>query len=189
MIANLSARERFVVAGAALIAVLVAGWIFVIEPIRARNETTAELVPVREEVLARRRALVARKPTITAEIQGIDQRIAQISARFLTAATPAVAASELQNIAKEMTTAAKTETRTERILPPIERGELLEIPIEIAISGEIRQIVDMLDRLEHAPKLLRVNEVKVRVMNVAQPRELLATMTLSGFIRPARTKT
>jgi Tfp pilus assembly protein PilO len=184
MIANLSARERFVVAGAALIAVLVAGWIFVIEPIRARNETTAELVPVREEVLARRRALVARKPTITAEIQGIDQRIAQISARFLTAAT-----SELQNIAKEMTTAAKTETRTERILPPIERGELLEIPIEIAISGEIRQIVDMLDRLEHAPKLLRVNEVKVRVMNVAQPRELLATMTLSGFIRPARTKT
>ena len=188
MIANLSPRERFIVAGAVVIALLLSGWIFVIEPIRARNGTTAELVPVREEVLARRRALVARKPTITAEIQSIDQRIAQVSSRFLTAATPAVAASELQNIAKEMTTAAKTETRTERILPPVERGELLEIPIEIAISGEIRQIVDMLERLERAPKLLRVNELKVRVMNVALPKELLATMTLSGFIRPARTK-
>ena len=31
-------------------------------------------------------------------------------------------------------------------------------------------------------------ELKVRVMNVAQPKELLATMTLSGFIRPAKTK-
>jgi Tfp pilus assembly protein PilO len=188
MITSLSGRERMIVGGAVLIALVIGGWLFVIEPIRARNATTAELVPVREEVLARRRALVARKAGITADLQAVDQRIAQLSARFLTAATPAVAASELQNIAKEMTTAAKTETRTERILPPVERGELLEIPIEIAISGDIRQIVDLLDRLERAPKLLRVNELKVRVMNVAQPKELLATMTISGFIRPGKTK-
>ena len=188
MMANRSPRERFIIASAVVIALLIGGFIFVVEPIRARNATTAELVPVREEVLARRRALVARKPAVAADIQAIDQRIDQLSSRFLTAATPAVAASELQNIAKEMTTAAKTETRTERIMPPVERGELLEIPIEISISGEVRQIVEMLDRLERAPKLLRVNELKVRVMNVAQPKELLATMTLSGFIRPTRTK-
>ena len=188
MIMNLSTRERAIVAGAVVIAAAIGGWIFVVEPIHERNATTAELVPVREEILARRRAMLARRPRIETEIQAIDQRVTQLSSRFLTAGTPAVAASELQNIAKEMATAAKTETRTERILPPVERGELLEIPIEIAISGEIRQIVDLLDRVEHAPKLLRVNELKVRVMNVAQPKELLATMTLSGFIRPGKTK-
>jgi Tfp pilus assembly protein PilO len=188
MIASISTRERALVAVGILVALLLGGWIFVVEPIRAANASSAELVPVREEVLARRRALVARKPGIAADIEAVDRRIEELSARFLTAATPAVAASELQNIAKEMTTAAKTETRTERILPPVERGALLEIPIEIAISGDIRQIVDLLDRLERAPKLLRVNELKIRVMNVAQPKELLATMTLSGFIRPARTK-
>jgi Tfp pilus assembly protein PilO len=186
MIANLSARERLIVAGAILVALLVGGWIFVVEPIRDRNAMVAELVPVREELLARRGALVARKAAIEAEIQAVDARVEQLASSFLTAATPAVAASELQNIAKEMATTAKTEPRTERILPPIERGELLEIPIEIAISGDIRQIVDLLDRVERAPKLLRVNDLKVRVMNVAQPKELLATMTLSGFIRPAK---
>jgi len=188
MITSLSRRERTIVAGAIAIAVLVGGWIFVIEPIRARNASTAELLPSRADLLARRRELVARKGTITADLQAMDQRIEKLSTRFLTAATPAVAASELQNIAKEMTTAAKTETRTERILPPVERGELLEIPIEIAISGEIAQIVNLLDRIERAPKLLHVNELKVRVMNVSQPKELLATMTLSGFIRPSKAK-
>ena len=84
--------------------------------------------------------------------------------------------------------AAKTETRSERILPTVERGELVEIPIEIAVSGEVRQLVDLLTRIESAPKLIRVQDLKIRVMNITQPKELLATMTLSGFIRPAKTK-
>ena len=114
--------------------------------------------------------------------------IEKLSGRFLTAATPAVAASELQNIAKEMATAARTETRSERILPPVERGELLEIPIEIAVSGDVRQLVDLLARIDSAPKLLRVQDLKVRVMNVSQPKDLLTTLVLSGFIMPAKPK-
>jgi hypothetical protein len=188
VIGNLSRRERSLIGGAVLLAVVIGGWLFVVEPIRERNAITAELVPVREEVLERRRELVGRKGAITEDLQVANDRIEKLSARFLTAATPAVAASELQNIAKEMATAARTETRSERILPPVERGELLEIPIEIAVSGEVRQLVDLLARLESAPKLLRVQDLKIRVMNVSQPKDLLATMVLSGFIMPAKPK-
>ena len=188
MIGNLSRRERMIVGGALVVLVIVGVWLLIVEPIRERNAITAELVPVREEVLSRRRDLVARKGALTAELQAIDQRIEKLSARFLTAATPAVAASELQNITKGMATAAKTETRSERILTPVERGELLEIPVEIAVSGEIRQLVDLLNRLETSPKLLRVQDLKIRVMNITQPKDLLATMTISGFIRPAKAK-
>ena len=188
MIGNLSRRERRIILGAVAVAVIVGGWLLVVEPIREQNALTAELVPVREEMLTRRRELVARKGGVAAELQAADQRIEKLSARFLTAAAPAVAASELQNIAKAMAAAAKMETRSERILPTIERGELLEIPIEIAVSGEIRQLVDLLNRLETAPKIIRVQELKIRVMNITQPKDLLATMTLSGFTRPGKAK-
>ena len=79
--------------------------------------------------------------------------------------------------------------RSERILPPVERGELLEIPVEIAVSGEIRQLVDLLSRLEGSQKLLTVQDLRVRVVNVSQPKELLATLTVSGFILPGKSKT
>jgi Tfp pilus assembly protein PilO len=188
MIANLSRRERRLIVGGAVLAVLIGGWFFIVDPIRERNAITAELVPVREEMLMRRQELVARKNDVTAELRAVDEQIEKLSGRLLTSAAPAVAASELQNIAKEMATAAKTETRSERILPTVERGELLEIPVEIAVSGEIRQLVDLLARIENSPKLIRVQDLKVRVMNVSQPKDLLATMTLSAFIRPAKTK-
>jgi hypothetical protein len=52
------------------------------------------------------------------------------------------------------------------------------------VSGEIRQLVELLSRLESAPKLLTIQDLKIRVVNVAQPKDLLATITVAGYILP-----
>ena len=184
MMANLSRRERTVIAAGLLVGILLGGWSFVVEPILESNRRAGELVPAREQMLEKRRDLIARRGVIEAELRSLTERLNAVSARFLTSATPAVAASELQKLVKEMAAQANTEVRSERILPPAERGELLEIPVEIAVSGEVRQLVDLLARLDGAPKLLTVQDFRLRVVNVSQPKELLATLTLSGYILP-----
>jgi len=184
-----SRRERaiLVVGGAA--AILVLGWIFVVEPLTERLRATSDLVPTRSGALARRLDLLARKEAIVKELERTSGDIERASARFLAEAAPAVAASELQKLTKDMAAQAGTEIRSERILPPVERGEILEIPVEITVSGEIRQLVDLLARLDGAPKMLTVQDLRVRVVNVSQPKELLATLTVSGFILPGKSKT
>jgi Tfp pilus assembly protein PilO len=189
MMTNLSRRERTTIAAGLAVAIVVGGWSFVVEPILESNRRAAELVPAREQVLQKRHDLIARKGAIEAELKSSTERLDAVSTRFLTSATPAVAASELQKLVKEMAAQASTEIRSERILPPAERGELLEIPVEIAVSGEVRQLVDLLARLDSAPKLLTVQDVRVRVVNVSQPKDLLATLTLSGYILPGKSRT
>ena len=181
---RLSPRERAIVLGGAAMAVLVLGWLFVLNPLLSSNTATADLVPERERLLVRRMDLLARRSQIAAELEAANAGIDKLNARLLTAAAPAVAASELQKLVKDMAAEAKTDIRSERILPPEERGELLEIPVEIAVSAEIRQLVDLLARVEGAQKLLTVKDLRVRVVNVSQPKELLATLTVSGFILP-----
>jgi Tfp pilus assembly protein PilO len=188
MIANLSRRERLVVGLGLIAVVLIGGWLVIVQPLRERNRQAEELVPVREQLLARRQELINRRAAISADLAAMNTRLKALDARFLPAGTPAVAASELQKLVKELAAQASTEVRSERILPPVERGELLEIPIEITVSGEIRQLVDLLARLDGAPKLLAIQDVRVRVVNISQPRDLLATLTLSGFILPGRTR-
>lgn len=185
MIANLSRRERLLVGLAVIAAVVLGGWLYVLEPILERNRSAGDLVPAREQVLQQRRDLIARHTAITAELDATAKRFDKLSEGFLTAGTPAVAASELQKIVKDMAAQARTEVRSERILPPADRGELLEIPVEIAVSCEIRQLVDLLARLDSAPKLLPVQELKIRVVNMTQPKDLLVTLTVSGFVLPA----
>jgi type II secretory pathway component PulM len=186
---NLSPRERGIVLVGIAGVVLVLGWLFVVDPLMERMRTTSELVPSRAQVLARRLDLLGRKEAIAKELESTNAEIERASARFLTEAAPAVAASELQKLTKDMAAQASTEIRSERILPPVERGEILEIPVEITVSGEIRQLVDLLAKLEGAPKMLTVQDLRVRVVNVSQPKELLATLTVSGFILPGKSKT
>ncbi len=188
MIGNLSRRERIIVVAGLVTALLIGGWVIVIEPILAANRTAAEMVPAREQVLLKRRELIARRASIGAELAAVNARVDALSARLLTSTTPAVAASELQKIVKEVAAQAKMEVRSERILPTAERGELIEVPVEIAVSGEIRELVDLLARLEAASKLLVLQDLRIRVVNVSQPRDLLATLTLSGFILPGKAK-
>ena len=188
MIGNVSRRERVLITVGVVVALLVVGWEFVLQPVRERYRSAAELTPVREQMLVRRLELVARKAAIARDLEATNARLQAVAGRFLPAATPAVAASELQKVVKELATQASTEIRSERILPPVERGELVEIPIEIAVSGEIRQLVDLLSRLEQTPKLLTVQDLKIRVVNVSQPKDLLATIILSGFILPGKPK-
>jgi hypothetical protein len=72
--------------------------------------------------------------------------------------------------------------RSERVLPTIERGELLEIPVEITVSSGIRELSSLLHQLQSAENLLTLSDVKVRVVSVGQPKELLTTLTISGYI-------
>jgi Tfp pilus assembly protein PilO len=188
MIGNMSHRERALIGLAVVAGLLVLGWEFVVQPIRDRYTTASDLVPAREQVLARRMELVGRKAIIARDLETIDAQLQALSNRFLPASTPAVAASELQKLVKEIAAKASTEIRSERILPPVERGELVEIPLEVAVSAEVRQLVDILAQLEQTPKILTVQDLKIRVINVAQPKELLATITLSGFILPGKPK-
>ena len=181
---KVSPRERAIIVGGAAVVALILGWFFVISPLLAKSTATADLVPERERLLVRRMDLLARRNQIAADLEDANARVERLNGRLLTAAAPAVAASELQKLVKDMAAEARTDIRSERILPPEERGELLEIPVEIAVSAEIRQLVDLLARVESAQKLLTVKDLRVRVVNVSQPKELLATLTVSGFILP-----
>ncbi len=61
--------------------------------------------------------------------------------------------------------------------------------IAIQKSLRISDNVGLKARLDAAPKLLVVQELRIRVVNMIQPRELLATIMLAGFNLPARPRT
>ncbi len=178
----LSKRERTFVRLALGIAIVVAAYVFLVEPTLARIRDQATLIPAREELLQKRRDLVAQHGAYAARLEEVSKTAEETSARFLPGATPPLAASELQKLVKEVAEQAAVELRSERILPPVERGGLLEVPIEITVAGGIREIVTLFYNLEQATKVLTLQEVKVRVVSLGQPKELLTTLTVSGYI-------
>ncbi len=121
MIGNVSGRERILIGIGVLAALVVVGWTFLVQPIRERYQSAAELTPVREQVLTRRVELLLRKGVIARELDTTNAQLQAAGNRLLSTATPAVAASELQKLTKEMAVQASTEIRSERRDPSTRR--------------------------------------------------------------------
>ena len=178
-------RERSLIGLAIVVGVGLLGYIYLIEPLQQWKRAGADLIPNREALLERRRLLVAQRPTLATQIAEADKRIEAVAPRWLKGPTPPLAASELQTLVKSLSEQAGAEVRSERILPLVERGGLQEVPIEITVASGLREMVRLLYDLEHTTKILTVQDVKVRVVAVGQPRDLLTTFNVSGYLLPS----
>jgi hypothetical protein len=179
----LSRRERMLIGIGAAALLILGGYFYVIEPILARQRLVAELIPIREATLERRRLMVAQRDQLTADRDAWVQKVEAASAGFLAGPTAPLAASELQKVVKELAVSAEVDVRSERVLTPVDLTGVLEVPIELTVACTVRQAVALLGRLEQTPRLLRVKDMKVRVAAPGQPRELLTTLVVAGYLR------
>jgi type II secretory pathway component PulM len=181
---TLGARERRVIGVGLGLVLTAAGYFYVVEPALTRQREAAEMIPMREATLEARRVLIARRDRLTAELDALGVEIDTASGGLLPGPTAPLAASALQKIMKDLATGASVEVRSERVLAAQDLSGVLEIPIELTVAGTIRQVVTLLARLERAPGTITVKDVKIRVAAPGQPRELLATLTVAGYLRP-----
>jgi Tfp pilus assembly protein PilO len=181
---TLKRRERVVV-GIALVGLLaVALYLYVVEPLVNRSHDLAELTPAREATLEARRRLIAQRPRLTEELVETAKTFEQQSARLLPGPTAPLAASDLQKVVKDAAEAAKVDVRSERVLPPTDLEGLVEVPIELTVAGGIRDTVALLYQLERTSRLLTVKDVKMRVVAIGQPHDLVMTLTVAGYLLP-----
>jgi type II secretory pathway component PulM len=181
---TLGARERMVIGVGLGLVLVAAGYFYVVEPALTRQREAAEMIPAREATLEARRVLIARRDRLAAELDTLGVEVDTASIGLLPGPTAPLAASALQKIMKDMATGASVEVRSERVLAAQDLSGVLEIPLELTVAGTIRQVVTLLARLERAPSAITVKDVKIRVAAPGQPRELLATLTVAGYLRP-----
>lgn len=179
----LSRRERVVIGWGVAGLLAVGGYLYVIEPMLARQREVAELIPIREATLERRRLMIAQREPLAAQLEALGQKVENAASGFLSGPTAPLAASELQKLVKELAAAAEVDVRSERVMAPVDLAGVLEIPIELTVACSTRQAVALLSRLEQTPRLLRVKDLKIRVAAPGQPRELLTTLIVSGYLR------
>jgi Tfp pilus assembly protein PilO len=180
----LRARERTIILIGFVALVATSGYVLVVEPALARQREREALIPAREATLESKRRLVAKREHLILEREALGKQIDQASTGLLPGPTPPLAASALQRLMKDLASGSGVELRSERVLAAQDLSGVFEIPIELTVAGSIRQIVTLLSRLERAPGALTVKDLKIRVAAPGQPRELLATLVVAGYLRP-----
>jgi hypothetical protein len=88
-------------------------------------------------------------------------------------------------VVKEVPAGANVDVRSERVLPSTNLAGLQEVPVELTVASSIRDTVALLYQRGRTSRLLTAKDVKLCVIVVGQPRELLTTLTVAGYLLPA----
>ena len=139
--------------------------------------------------LAKYHQKVLEKKVVERELLSLQNAFRQAEAALLTGKTPSLAAAEIQEIVTNISNAAGVQIMTVRILQPDRSAKemCLAIPVEVTIMSTMRELTQLLYKLESSPKLLRVVKLGIRSRALRRssegPVNIVTTLTVEGFVK------
>ena len=147
------------------------------------RKSVTEISDAKRFVLEKQLQKLSEKDEIIARAKVVRQEIEKQEKAILRGSKPPVAAAVLQRFLKEKASSLNIEVKQERTLNPVEAGVYLGIPVEIGFSASTEKLKEILYKFRTAPFLLTGSELKVRVTNLSDPKDVYATVVVTGFIK------
>jgi len=192
---RLSKREKGLVVLTLLILLSVIARYFLVSPFLERREWVKGQLEIQPQLLEKNLRYVGQKAAMAANLEKARGEIKALEPSLLSADTPSVSASDLQQTIQAIATKEGTQVISTRVLNPEAMGAFTKIPVQIEVSGQIDQVANLIKGIESAEKLLVLQELNIRSLftpvvagrapGTPQPpqQNLRASLTISGFAR------
>ena len=187
-------RRKFIVAGLAVMAL--AAMIYLFNSINRSTHRFHEALNLKQDKLDKYRQKVLEKKVMERELLSLQTTFKQAEAALLTGKTVSLAAAEIQQIVTNITNAAGAQIMTVRILQPDRSAKemYLAIPVEVTINSTMRQLTQLLYKLDSSTKLLSIAKLGIksragrsRLVRGARTANLITTLTVEGFVKKMET--
>ena len=152
-----------------------------------------ELVSPAQEIELKERLLIKYRKTVAAS-RGLDKRLdslnkslKQLESGLLSGKTASLAAVEIQKTLREIAEKSSVHVKTVKVLKPEDLGqeEYLRILVNFYIMPTIKQLKQVLYRIETYPKYLTVKKMRVRFYGNPE-RRFRCNITVAGFMKKAK---
>jgi hypothetical protein len=194
---QLRKKRKIIVAGLALLALL--AMIFLFNSLSRSTYRFNENLYLKQDKLAKYRQKVLEKKAVKQELLSLQTIFKRAEAALLTGKTQSLAAAELQEIVSRITNAAGAQIMTVRVLQPDRSGKemYLAIPVEVTISSTMRQLTELLYKLDRSARLLRIAKLGIRsrpgrsrlvrrgksASQAISGNIITTTLTVEGFVK------
>lgn len=190
---RLSKRERRMALLACSIFFLVLGNYLVLEPYSARREWVKSQLEIQTNLLERQNRYLKRRTQIEGDLKRLKTKLETLKSSLLGGDTPPVSASALQETVRKIAAKEGVQIVSTRVLSPKPVGSFLTISVQLEVSGEVGQLVNLIKGIESNAKFLMVSEVNIRSLASRVNRRrrpvlrsrgsLRTTLVISGFAR------
>jgi Tfp pilus assembly protein PilO len=189
---QLTKKRKIIAAGLAVLAFL--AMIYLFHAAGRSTHMVNEALQQKQLKLSKYHQKLLEKKVVERQLLTLKNTMKQAEAGLLTGETPSLAAAEIQEIVTSSADAAGGQIKTVRILQPDRSGKemYLAIPVEVTLHSTMRELTQLLHKLDSSAKLLRIAKLEIRSRRVRRGRGssvnlLTTTMRVEGFVRKMET--
>ena len=177
-------KKYILIAGAVLLLFALAYRLF---PFFQGIQGSGAEIAVKERQLAKYRQAVKERNDIETRLVSMNRFLERSEAGLLTGKTAALAAVDIQNILNEIASGSEVEIKRVRVLKSKkpDEGHYIGIPVQFTVNSTVRQLKEILYRIEASPKLLTVEKLRASVVRGKSSRQIRSDITVSGFMKKA----
>ena len=166
---------------------------FAIFPVMDSLEDGSLAIPVREKTLRKYRALAAAAPARENDAKSLDARLAEAEKGLLASRTAPLAAAEVQQLVRELTTTAGLQPRSVDFLPARKLSpDYATTSVSLQFTAGMEQAMALLRGIQSHPKSLSIEQLRITSMTDLSKKQVIVSLVVAGaapaeIIAPAAT--
>jgi hypothetical protein len=176
-------RRYLLIAGAVLLLFGLAFWLF---PFFEGIQGGQTDIAAQKKRVAKYRQAVKGRGELEARLVSLNKSLEQAEVGLLTGKTAALAAVDIQNILNEIALGSGVEIKSVQVLTSQKQDsdQYISVPVQFTVSATIRQLKDILYKIEASPKFfLTVERIGISVTGAGGPGQMRVDITVSGIMK------
>lgn len=121
---------------------------------------------------------------LSRNLDALNRILDKLESRLLSGKSPSLAAVEIQKMMHKITEKSGLQVKTFKVLEPeeLDRKDYLSIPVDFYLYPNVRQLKEILYRIESSPMFLEVTKLTTR-FHGNQERRFRCNITVAGLMK------
>jgi hypothetical protein len=179
---NISEREKRYLSGVVILLFIFLFYNLVLEPFITREKEIKQAIAAKENLLVKYQNFIGQKNQVAKRLKLLKGALKRLEPQLFSAKTTSLAAAELQNILKTLSTANEIDIKSTKVLDTEVIEKTYEkIPVQLITESYVMHLVNFLYDIETHDKILVIPQLNIDITNYRRPDKVRTTLVIAGF--------
>ncbi len=174
--------KKYLLAGAVAVGIFILIR-FIIFPFLDKLEGQKEDLAFKEQAVEKYTKIISKQAELQKRLKLLKKEDMSISNSLLRGETPSLSAADIQKSIDRIATSSNIEVQSVKIMDSGKQGDFLTVPIQIRFTSDLSRMKNFINSIETSQKLLTIPNLKISVRNRRDPKEIIVTMVVSGYMK------
>jgi Tfp pilus assembly protein PilO len=174
--------KKYLIAGVVALCIFVVVK-FIIYPFLDTLESQKEDLELKQQTVQKYTKIISRQGELQKKLKLLKKDDLSISSSLLKGETPSLSAADIQKSIDRIATSSTIEIQSVKIMDSGKQGDFLTVPIQIRFTSDLKRMKNFIYGIETNQKLLTIPSLKISVRNRRDPKEIIVTMVVSGYMK------